>query len=185
MRSEEKQVKKSVEKLSETLNEEKGEELSNLMEQAMKKGIVPKDLLGFSDQMVEGIYGQAYRLYNSGNYKDAILVFQLLVMINSMEAKYCLGLAACYHMQKDYKTASDLYMMCSVLDTQSPIPSYHASDCYLKMHDSLSALVALEVAIEKAGARPEYKTLKDRASLTLDKIQKDLNTKAEELKTPK
>lgn len=177
MRSDEKHVKNSMEKLSETLNEEKGEDFSKLAEQAMKRGIVPKDLLGFSDQMVEGIYGQAYRLYNSGNYKDAIHVFQLLVMINSMEAKYCLGLAACYHMQKDYKTSADLYMMCNVLDPESPIPSYHASDCYLKMNDNLSALVALEIAVEKAGERPEYKTLKDRASLTIDKIQKDLKNK--------
>lgn len=174
MKSEEKQTKKGAEQAASTIGKEKSNNFDAIAQKVIQKGMVPKDFLGLSDQMVEGIYGQAYRLYNSGNYKDAIQVFRLLIMINSLEAKYSLGLAACFHMMKEYKNAADIYTLCGVLDPQSPIPPYHASDCYLQMNDKLSALISLELAVSKAGARPEYKVLKDRAALTAEGLKKEL-----------
>jgi len=174
MKSEERQAKKATEQIAKTVGKDKTQGYDAVVQKVMKKGMVPKDFLGLSDQMVEGIYGQAYRLYNSGNYKDAIQIFRLLIMINSMEAKYSLGLAACFHMMKDYKSAAEMYTLCGILDTQSPIPPYHASDCYLQMNDKVSALISLEMAVKKAGARPEYQTLKDRAVLTAENLKKEL-----------
>ena len=98
-------------------------------------------------------------------------------MINPTEAKYTLGMAACFHMQKEYKTAADMYMLCSVIDSASPIPPFHASDCYLQMKDLVSALFSLELAAQKAGQKPEYKVLKDRALLTIAALKKELDLK--------
>ena len=139
--------------------------------------MTPKDLLKITDAQAEGIYAQAYRLYNTGKYKDACNLFRLLVMINSTEAKYALGMAACFHMQKEYKAAADMYMLCSILDPASPIPPFHASDCYIQMKDRVSALFSLELAVQKAGQKPEYKVLKDRALLTISTLKKELGMK--------
>jgi len=105
--------------------------------------------------MVEGIYGQAYRLYQTGRYNDASQLFRLLIMINSTDPKFTLGLGACMHMLKDYKAAAGIYALCAVIDPDNPLPHYHASDCFLQMNDKPSALIALELAVKKAAERPD------------------------------
>lgn len=143
----------------------------------MKKGAVPKDLLGIGDAMVEGIYSQAYRLYNTGKYRDAAQLFRLLVMLNVTEAKYCMGLAACFHMLKEYPGALNGYVSCSMIDPESPLPHFHASDCHLHMNNPIGALVALEMAVKRAGDKPQYATLRDRALLTIEGLRKQITEK--------
>ena len=98
-------------------------------------------------------------------------------MINATESKYTLGLAACYHMLKEYKNAINTYMLCGMLEPHNPIPYYHASDCYLKMNDKFSAVVALEMAADKASDDPRFQALKDRSLMSIESLNKELNKK--------
>jgi type III secretion system low calcium response chaperone LcrH/SycD len=168
MKSEQEQIKKAVEKTATGHDRT----MQDAIARATRKGASPKDALGLTDAMVEGVYGQAYRLYNTGKYKEAIQIFRLLVMINSTEPKYAMGLAACFHMAKDYKTAVNAYAIVGVVDPDNPISFYHASDCFIQMGDPTSALISLDMAIKRAGEKPEFKTLKDRAMLTADNLRK-------------
>lgn len=137
-------------------------------------GLMPKDLLGLSDNVVEGIYGQAYRLYNAGKYHEACQLFRLLLMLNSTVSKYSLGLAACFHMLKEYKSAAATYGICAVVDSDSPVPYFHASDCYMHLRDPASALAALEIAVKRAGNKPEHQLLKDRALMTMQHLKEEI-----------
>lgn len=134
-----------------------------------------KDTLGISDESAEGIYGQAYLLYNTGRYRDAGEIFRLLVMMNATEPKYLIGLAACYHMMKEYQSAGSTYNLTSIIDPENPVPYFHASDCYLQLGDKVSAASMLEMAVKKAGARPQFATLKQRAEITLSTIKKEIS----------
>lgn len=95
------------------LGEENSKELAGAVEKisenVFEKGMLPKDAMGLSDSMIEGIYGYAYRLYNSGKYRDASHLFRILILLDPTESKYILGLAACHHMQQDYKNAISSY----------------------------------------------------------------------------
>lgn len=144
-------------------------------EKLIKQGVFPKDTFGLSDGMVEGIYGQAYRLYNTGKYEDAGQLFKLLMLIDGTESKYSMGLAACFHMNKQFKTATELYAICGIIDGQSPLPHYHSADCYIQMKDKLSAVISLEMAIKRAVGKPEYKTLEDRAKMMVERLKKELS----------
>lgn len=175
MKSEQHQLKKATEEIGAGVGQKKGAETQNLMSKVMQKFASPKDAMGLSDAMVEGIYGQAYRLYNTGKYREASQIFRLLIMLNTVEPKYTMGLAACFHMLKEYKAAADIYALVTVIDPKSPIPFYHASDCFIQMSDPASAIIALEMAIECAGDNPAFKTLKDRASLSLESLKKELD----------
>ena len=81
-------------------------------------------------------------------------------------------------MLKEYQNAIQAYTMCSVIDPTSPLPYYHISDCFIQMKDALSAMISLQMSLEKAGDRTEYAKLKERASLTLEnlKSQTGVNT---------
>ena len=177
MKGEQHQIKKATEDLGATLSKEKAQDFQNVAAKAVQQGMMPKDMMGLSDAMVEGIYGQAYRLYNTGKYKDASQLFRLLIMLNSTESKYAMGLAACFHMMKDYKNAISTYAICGVIAPDDPIPHYHASDCYIHLKDPGSALIALEMAIKRAGDKAEFQLLKDRALMTIESLKKELGKK--------
>jgi type III secretion system low calcium response chaperone LcrH/SycD len=167
------QVNKAIDSISEK-TEKSNEEYQKMAGKILKQGSYPKDALGLSDGMVEGIYGQAYRLYNTGKYEDAAQLFKLLILIDSTESKYSMGLAACFHMNKDYSSAIEVYALCGVIDSGSPLPHYHSADCYIQMKDKVSAVIALEMAIKRAVGKPEYKTLEDRAKMMVERLKKEL-----------
>lgn len=185
MKSDQKEIKKAAAGVSKEIYKQSGKEYKELLEKTAKSAAIPKTLLGLSDEMVEGIYSQAYRLYNTGRYEDAAELFRMLVMINATEAKYILGLAACYHMLKDYNGAVETYAICATLDPESPIPFYHSSDCYIQMNDPLSATIALEMAVKRAGDNPEFQVLKERAQLTIESLQKEQKSGKEAKKKKK
>jgi len=181
MKGDEENIKKAAKQVGAQAQEDVTKEYKNIAEQASKGGMLPQEALGLSDTMVEGIYGQAYRLYNSGRYKDASQLFRLLLMLNATEAKYVMGLAACFHMEKEYASAAETYSLCGIFDPDSPVPYFHASDCYIQMGDRMSAIISLEMAVKRAGDKPEFAMLKDRALLTIESLKKDLD-KAEKAK---
>lgn len=167
-------IRKAVEEMSRGLEADQAQKLEQVASKIVGQGVPPKDALGLNDQMVEGIYAQAYRLYNTGKYKDASQLFRLLIMLNGAEPKYSLGLAACYHMAKDYDSAIATYTTCGMLDPSNPIPHYHASDCYLQMGDKVSAMIALEMAVKRSASKSEYSQLKDRALLTIASLREEI-----------
>jgi type III secretion system low calcium response chaperone LcrH/SycD len=148
--------------------------LGEIADKMLKQGMTPKDAMGLTSGYLENIYAQAYRLYNTGKYTEATHLFRILVMLNAMEPKYMLGLAACFHMLKEYFNAIQTYTMCSALDPQNPIPHYHSSDCFIQMKEYLSAMICLELAIERAGDKPEYAKMKERALLSLESLKKQV-----------
>jgi len=175
MKGEQQQIKRAVENIGAGIKEEhSNDSMKAAIQRVTRKGASPKDALGLTDAMVEGVYGQAYRLYNTGKYKEAVQIFRLLLMINSTDPKYAMGLAACFHMVKDYKAALDAYTIVGVIDPESPISFYHSSDCFMQIGDPVSALIALEMAIKRAGEKPEFKILKDRAVLTVENLKKEV-----------
>lgn len=180
MKGEKEQLKKAAESVGSNLKAAQPEAVKSAVQKATRKGGSPKDALGLTDAMIEGIYGQAYRLYNTGKYKEAGQIFRLLLMINAAEPKYSLGLAACFHMKKEFENAISAYTTCSFMDPESPIPYYHLADCYIQLEDIPSAIVALQTAVEKSGAKPEYKTLKDRAALMIEGMKKEFIKESEE-----
>lgn len=162
-----------IEKLLEA--EKEGKDLSKTLDPVMKKmllgGQSPQNAAGMNKEILESIYSQAYRLYNNGKYTDSAHLFRILIMMNAMEVKYVLGLAACFQMMKDYGNAIHTYTMCSAIDIDNPLPHYHSSDCFIHLKDYLSAMVSLELAIARTENKPEYSKIRERSLLTLENLK--------------
>ena len=149
--------------------------LPDIARRLLDREEIPKEALGYTDEMVDSMYAQAYRLYDTGRYKDALKMFRLLVVIDAKEFKYTMGVAACHHMMKEFRSAIQIYTICSLIDGQSPIPYFHMADCSLNMKDKLSAHIVLGMAVKRAGDKPEFKMLKDKALLMIASIEKELD----------
>ena len=173
------QMKKEALNAAEMQSEKFDKALGEITNKMFKQGMSPKDAMGVNNAILENIYAQAYRLYNTGKYVEASHLFRILIMMNAMESKYLLGLAACFHMLKEYMNAVQTYTMCVAIDPENPIPHYHSSDCFIQMKDYLSAMVCLELTIKRAGDKPEYSKMKERAQLSLESLKKQLTATPE------
>lgn len=174
MKGDPQRVKRAAEAVGSQVKAQAASKMKGVSQELLQKGQVPKDLLGMNDAMMEGIYGQAYRLYNTGKYRDACQLFRLLIMLNTSEPKYIMGLAACFHMLKEYKSAVETYLLAAMIEPDNPVPHFHASDCYIQSNNQVSALVSLEMAVKRAGKKPQFATLKDRALLTIQSLKKEI-----------
>ena len=164
---------KAADKVGEEVKHSKGDEYLDLANKALSGNLSVKGLAGVTDEKEEAIYGQAYLLYNTGRYKEAAEIFRVLITVNSTEPKYMMGLAACFHMMKEYEAAMSAYTMCTFIDPLSPVPHFHLSDCYLQMGDDISAANSLKSTIKRCEDNPEYKTLKEKSEITLKGLQKE------------
>lgn len=160
-------IQSAAENVGQHLKESTAEDYIDLAQKAFHGNISLKTLACISDEKEEAIYGQAYLLYNTGRYREAADIFRVLITLNSTEPKYMVGLAACFHMLKEYEAAISTYTICSFLDPQNPVPHFHLSDCFIELKDPLSAKAALLEAIQKAGDQPQFKTLKERSEIML------------------
>ncbi len=153
--------------------------VKQIMEVALKKGIMPKQALQISDDTMEAIYTQAYTLYNQSKYRDASYIFRLLMLLDFTTPKYVLGLAACAHRLQDFTNAANLYFLCAALEPTNPMPHFHATDCYMQLGANEIASYSLQLAIETAGDQPQYQAIKQRAELMKEALDKQLEVREE------
>ncbi|GAB4233697.1 MAG: hypothetical protein Tsb0021_12770 [Chlamydiales bacterium] len=170
----EEQMIKTAQQMGEDHSETVGKGIKKLAENVEHNAVIPKEALGISDEAAERIYAQAFQLYNMGKYKEAQKLFISLTLLNAMETKYILGLAACAHMMKDHEQAVNHYLKCGMMDPKSPIPFYHASDCFIQLNDIYSTMICLNTVIKRAGEKPEFEKMKNRAEATLKTLEEKL-----------
>jgi type III secretion system low calcium response chaperone LcrH/SycD len=165
------QMKKGAMNASMQEDEKFKKAYGDVMGRMFNEGMTPKDAMGVNSNILENVYAQAYRLYNTGKYIEAVHLFRVLILMDVTEPKYVLGLAACFHMMKEYKNAIQTYTVCSAIDPNTPIPYYHSSDCFIQMKDYLSAMLCLQLTIDKCQNKPEFAKIKERAVLSLESLK--------------
>lgn len=166
--SPEEAVREVIKGKSGKISSEDEEKLVELGSKMIKENLTPKQAMGISNEMMEAIYSFGYRLYNNGKYQQAAPVFRLLVMLEPGQGKYLMGLAACFHMSKEYQNAATTYSLCGLIDLNDPLPYYHASDCYFQLGQKELAVKSLAISIQKMKDRPEYEALMNRAQINLE-----------------
>jgi|GEM_PF-1818230 len=134
----------------------------------------PRDVLGFSVDMMEYIYSYGYRLYNLGKYKDAGHVFTSLTIYDPYEARYALALGASQHRQNNLNEASQNYFRAGYLNPKDPLPFFYLYDCYMKGGILSDALFCLEEALKRMGDNPVFTKMKEKSLLYLNALQQQI-----------
>ena len=139
--------------------------MANEALQKVEEGAFLKDALGFTPEMLDTIYSNAFNMFQSGQYKQALPLFEFMHQLDPLDYNYVFSIAACYQYQKMYEEAAAYYMMCGELDPLNPVPSFHLFSCFVAMNELTSAWVAIQETIALAERDPQYDELKDRALL--------------------
>lgn len=173
-------LQETLQRINPTSGKQAQDSIKHILENALKKGIMPKTALKLTDETMEAVYTQGYNLYGQGKYKEASHVFRLLMLLDFTTPKYVLGLAACAHRQRDYENAANLYVLCAALDPTNPLPHFHAADCYLQVKLPSIALFSLNAAIQAAGDQKQYALVKERATLMKKALSEQLDERAKQ-----
>jgi len=134
----------------------------------------PRDVLGFSEEMMEHLYQYGYRLYDNGNYKKAANVFLGLTVYDPYEARFAMALGASSHRIKNFRDATKYYLRAGMLDPKDPLPFYYMYDCYSQAGSLSDAEICLEVVIRRCGKVPLFAKIKERSLLLLDSLKKEI-----------
>lgn len=167
-------IQKNVSNLGDKLNGEDKKKLIDVLRKVILEGMTPKDAMKLDDQVMNLGYSYAYNLYNTGKFEEANQTFRILRTLDPRSPRYTMGLAACYHKQKEFEKAAEVYFACSLIDLTSPIPFYHMSDCYMQMDDPYDAYIALNAAAKRCGNDPTYAKLKAKCYAMMTGLKKSV-----------
>jgi len=137
-----------------------------------KEGLTPAEAMGISPEFLEEIYECGYHFFQSGKYKDALLIFNFLVQLSAgSDHRFTFGIAAAHHHLKEYPEAAGYYMIYNLIHPLNPLPYYHLHDCFKKMNSLELALSALQTADKLAATDPKNAALKAKIELELRSLQ--------------
>ncbi|MBA3957379.1 MAG: SycD/LcrH family type III secretion system chaperone [Parachlamydiaceae bacterium] len=149
-----------------------------MLRRTIEEGRTPTlEDLGLTREMLNNLYVFTSRLYNSGKYEDASSVFAMLALLDDKEFDYPFALASCHHMLKQYSQAISNYMLAFNLDNTNPLPFYHIADCYMQMKKPVHAIHSFDLVEVIAKGQAKYNKIKERATLTRDRLIKEIESK--------
>lgn len=127
-----------------------------------------KEAFGFSNESMEAFYFMGHAMFQRRNYPAARRVFEILTQFDPQEPRYYHALGATQHKQKDFLAAVRNYLLAFTYNPVSdPELQFHCADCYLKMDDLMSAIIALGHCIEACDDRYDMHRQMKTRSLTL------------------
>jgi type III secretion system low calcium response chaperone LcrH/SycD len=127
--------------------------------------MTPKEAFRVSDDRIEGLYAEGYRLFTSGKFQKSIPLFEMLMLIDPTDTRFMLGMASALYGLNRYQEALFHYLGVSRLDEKAVEPLFYASECSLHLGEPNTALLFLEMALNRAGDNEEWARLKERALL--------------------
>ena len=164
-------INQTIDKLSPDLPAKERQKLAETIENAIAKGIPVRQSLGINDATMEFVYSEGHKLFSTRKYEKAAKVFQVLYLLDPVDPRYALGIAASFQMAKDYEKAVAWYFVLAIIDEKSPLPFYYISDCFIKQNEPAASAEFLKKAMERCGNNPEYESLKARAKMMVETLE--------------
>ena len=148
------------------------EKLQQIVELIMR-GATIAEASGISKETLEGLYSLAHKLYTSGSFKDAQVVFQALAIYNGRDSRFWMGLGGCRQALEQYEAAIDAYQLaCAADQLKNPEPILYAAKCLLKLGRREDAVAGLNAVMELGDAAdPRYTAVRAKAKALRELIQ--------------
>lgn len=144
------------------------DELSSFL---LESGGTLSQVYGFEAQEMEAVYAHAYSLYNQARWKEALKIFNFLVVHDHLERRYHVGQAACLQMLKRYDEALKAYGMAHVMNVMDPVVALHIAECLIAQGKKEDALIALESVVAITEDNPKFAELASRARALADLLR--------------
>ena len=104
-----------------------------------------RDFRGISDEQMEAMYALGYNLFQSGRNADARKVFEGLTVLDHINVKYWIALAATFQEDSNWDRAALCFQTALMLDFDDPRPPFHLAEYFARkgMREQVAACVEL------------------------------------------
>lgn len=135
------------------------ESLSKLLEQADPDSLQFDAIFPISSKTQEETYAVGYRYYVNAKYREAVNIFRFLMLSDSQNRKYWLGLGAALQMLKEYQKALEAYLIASEMDSTDPYIYLYMADCLIALGKIPEAMEILKTVEHIATGQQAYESL--------------------------
>lgn len=143
------------------------EQIQTIVE-ALFDGATLAQTTGVSQETLEQLYALGHGFYASGNFENALTVFQALSLYDNRDYRFWFGLGATRQALEQFQGAVDAYQMAAIASSLSnPTPYLHMADCLIKLGNKPDAVTALEAAAGTAENDASYADVHARAKALL------------------
>lgn len=165
-------IDKLIKEYGSELSPAEKEKARAVIKEVYVEGHTPGQAMNISKAILDWSYMNAYKLYQTGNFKEAIPTFRVLQWLDPTRFEFTFGLAACYQMIKDYENAIIWYLKLSARFPENPLPLFHAADCFKnkKLHSVCYA--TLQEVIRICGNDPRYSKIAEKSRLLAEAEKK-------------
>ncbi len=126
------------------------DKLSDMLLSCLNENVTLKDIHEIPEDMMNSLYAHAYQFYLKGKLDNAETFFRFLCMYDFYNTDYFMGLAAVYHLKKQYQKAADLYSVVFAMSSDDYRSVFHAGQCQLMMGENLKARRCFELVCDKS-----------------------------------
>ncbi|ADP12416.1 Type III secretion chaperone [Erwinia sp. Ejp617] len=159
-------------------NDDELEEYSDNLIEAIQHGAVLKDVQGVTNDTMNDIYKIAYEFYHLGRLDDAESLFRFLCIYDFYNSEYTMGLAAVYHLKKNYRKAIDFYALAYSLSNEDYRPMFYAGQCNLLLRQEVLARKCFTIVMNKCTII-QLKEKAEKYLSALDEMSADTNMNTE------
>lgn len=136
-----------------------------LLKEELALGKTAQQILEISDANMQAFYEAAYRLFEHDRVEEAANAFFFLATLNPFHHSYWLGVGMCAQLVGDLEAAVDAYELAALSEVESPVPYFYLAKCLFALNERETSIEALDIALEYAGDKPEFRELKNQAAL--------------------
>lgn len=114
-------------------------------------------ILSFADEMqineetLEKMYRAAKSLYDENQYREAALIFNLLLLLEPNQVAFWEGSGHSEFLAENYKNALIAFTEANVKDPQNPIHNLMVAKCYEQLKEYQKALEIIDQLISRLG----------------------------------
>ena len=132
---------------------ERDDKLADMLLGCLNDNVTLKDIHEIPEEMMNSLYAHAYQFYLKGKLDNAETFFRFLCMYDFYNTDYFMGLAAVYHLKKQYQKAADLYSVVFAMNGSDYRSVFYAGQCHLMMSENLNARRCFDLVCDRSDDR--------------------------------
>ncbi len=146
------------------------EHFDEMLKKLDEEHVTFSDLVQVDEDSLDRMYKVAKSLYDESMYKDAVLAFNLLVLLEPDQPVFWNGLGHAAFLSENYDNALEAFTVESSLEVDNPICDLMIAKCHEQLKEYHRALDVLDLLIHKLGKDPQFDSVKEQVKEIKEEI---------------
>jgi len=113
-------------------------------------------LAGVTEEQREAIYSIGHFQYSNGKFYEACKLFQLLVLLDSLDRRAVKALGSCLQMLKKYEEAMQFLGIAMLMEPEDPTSGIQIAECLIALGDKKKAIEILKTIQKEFGQHKKF-----------------------------